>query len=111
MAAKIIDGKQISADIRLELAEDVKKMESEHGITPGLAVVLVGEDPASEVYVNNKEKACLEIGFKSIKHVLPAETTEAELLALVDKLNKQEDCLLYTSDAADDLTRVDLGGR
>ncbi|MBK5226421.1 MAG: bifunctional methylenetetrahydrofolate dehydrogenase/methenyltetrahydrofolate cyclohydrolase FolD [Thermoleophilia bacterium] len=91
MAAEIIDGKQISADIRAELAEEVKKMESEHGITPGLAVVLVGEDPASQVYVNNKEKACLEIGFKSIKHVLSAETTEAELLALVDKLNQQED--------------------
>ena len=91
MAAKIIDGKQISADIRAELSELVKKMQAEHGITPGLAVVLVGEDPASQVYVNNKEKACLEIGFKSIKHVLPAETTEAELLALVDQLNKQED--------------------
>lgn len=91
MAAEIIDGKQISADIRAELAELVKKMQAEHGITPGLAVVLVGEDPASQVYVNNKEQACLEIGFKSIKHVLPAETTEEELLALVEKLNRQED--------------------
>jgi len=91
MAAEIIDGKQISADIRAELAEEVKKMESEHGIKPGLAVILVGEDPASQVYVNNKEKACLDIGFNSIKHVLPAETTEDELLALVDKLNNQED--------------------
>ena len=91
MAAEIIDGKQISADIRVELAELVKKMQAEHGITPGLAVVLVGEDPASQVYVNNKEQACHDIGYKSIKHVLPAETTEDELLALVDKLNGQED--------------------
>ncbi|MHB8792478.1 MAG: bifunctional methylenetetrahydrofolate dehydrogenase/methenyltetrahydrofolate cyclohydrolase FolD [Thermoleophilia bacterium] len=91
MAAEIIDGKQISADIRAELAELVKKMQAEHGITPGLAVVLVGEDPASQVYVNNKEQACLDIGFKSIKHVLPAETTEEELLELVEKLNRQED--------------------
>ncbi|MHB1390937.1 MAG: bifunctional methylenetetrahydrofolate dehydrogenase/methenyltetrahydrofolate cyclohydrolase FolD [Thermoleophilia bacterium] len=91
MTAEIIDGKQISADIRAELAEEVKRMQAEHGITPGLAVVLVGEDPASQVYVNNKEKACQEIGFKSIKHVLPAETTEAELLALIDQLNRQED--------------------
>lgn len=91
MAAEIIDGKQISADIRAELAELVKKMQAEHGITPGLAVVLVGEDPASQVYVSNKEQACHDIGFKSIKHVLPAETTEEELLALVEKLNRQED--------------------
>ncbi|MHB0866056.1 MAG: bifunctional methylenetetrahydrofolate dehydrogenase/methenyltetrahydrofolate cyclohydrolase FolD [Thermoleophilia bacterium] len=91
MTAEIIDGKQISADIRAELAEEVKRMQAEHGITPGLAVVLVGEDPASQVYVNNKERACQEIGFKSIKHVLPAETTEAELLALIDQLNRQED--------------------
>jgi methylenetetrahydrofolate dehydrogenase (NADP+)/methenyltetrahydrofolate cyclohydrolase len=91
MAATIIDGKQISADIRAEVAEETKKLIAEKGITPGLAVVLVGEDPASQVYVNNKEKACQEIGFNSIKYELPADTSEADLMKLVDELNNRDD--------------------
>jgi methylenetetrahydrofolate dehydrogenase (NADP+)/methenyltetrahydrofolate cyclohydrolase len=91
MAATIIDGKQISADIRAEVAEDTKKLIEEKGITPGLAVVLVGEDPASQVYVNNKEKACKEIGFNSIKYELPADTSEEDLMALVEELNNRDD--------------------
>ena len=91
MAATVIDGKQISADIRAEVAEQTKQLTREKGITPGLAVVLVGEDPASQVYVNNKEKACQEIGFNSFKHVLPADTSENDLMQLVDELNGRGD--------------------
>lgn len=91
MTATIIDGKQISADIRAEVAADVRKMKDQYGLTPGLAVVLVGEDPASQVYVRNKENACAEVGFNSYKYVLPAETSEADLLKLVEELNGRED--------------------
>jgi len=91
MTAQIIDGKKISSDIRAEVALDVKKMQEEHGVTPGLAVVLVGEDPASQVYVSNKEKACQEVGFNSIKHELPADTGEDDLMRLVDELNGRDD--------------------
>lgn len=85
--AKIIDGKKVSEHIRAQIAEGVKKLKQETGITPGLAAVLVGEDPASEIYVRNKRKACANAGIYSEEHKLPAETTEEELLALVDKLN------------------------
>ncbi len=91
MTAEIIDGKKVSADIRAEVAEDVKKMKAEHGLVPGLAVVLVGEDPASQVYVRNKENACEEAGFNSFKYVLPADTGEAGLLKLVGELNNRDD--------------------
>lgn len=91
MAAEIIDGKQISADIRAEVAEETKRLIAEKGVTPGLAVVLVGEDPASQVYVNNKEKACQEIGFNSFKYELPADTGEEELMKLIEELNNRED--------------------
>lgn len=91
MTAAIIDGKQVSADIRAEVAEEVKKMQAEHGLTPGLAVVLVGEDPGSQIYVNNKEKACEEVGFNSFKYVLPTETTQEELMKLVHELNARDD--------------------
>ncbi len=91
MAASIIDGKQIAADVRAEVAAEVKKMQAAGGPTPGLAVVLVGEDPASQVYVNNKDKACQEVGFNSFKHELPADTSEEDLLALVEELNGRED--------------------
>ncbi len=84
--AKIIDGKAIAAKIRGEIAEEVKRLGT-HGITPGLAVVLVGEDPASKVYVSMKEKACQDVGIFSDEHKLPAETGEGELLELIDKLN------------------------
>ena len=86
----IIDGKAISAAIRGEIAEKVKALKAEEGIVPGLAVIIVGEDPASKVYVRNKHRACEEVGFASFGYELPAETTEEELLALVDKLNRDD---------------------
>jgi methylenetetrahydrofolate dehydrogenase (NADP+)/methenyltetrahydrofolate cyclohydrolase len=87
MAGKLIDGKAISAQIKTELAQEVKKLQQDNDITPGLAVVLVGEDPASKVYVGQKEKACVELGFVSQKHVLPADVSEDGLLDLVRALN------------------------
>ncbi len=85
--AEIIDGKKVSEHIRAEIAEGVEKLKAETGVTPGLAAVLVGEDPASEIYVRNKRKACANAGMYSEEHKLPAETTEQELLNLVDRLN------------------------
>ncbi|MET3543905.1 methylenetetrahydrofolate dehydrogenase (NADP+)/methenyltetrahydrofolate cyclohydrolase [Paenibacillus favisporus] len=89
MTASIINGKQVSEDIRTGIADEVKELAAK-GVTPGLAVVLVGEDPASQVYVRNKEKACHDLGYYSEVHRLPASTTQEDLLALVDKLNKQD---------------------
>lgn len=88
--AKIIDGKAISAQVRAELAEETKLFEKENGFLPGLAVVIVGDDPASHVYVRNKARACDEIGFYSETHKLPKETTQEELEALIDRLNADE---------------------
>lgn len=85
--AKIIDGKAISKQIRVELAEERSRFEKEYGINPGLAVIIVGNDPASQVYVRNKKLACDEIGFYSESYELPEGTTQEELEALVDKLN------------------------
>lgn len=87
MAAQIINGKEIAAQIRLELKDRVAVLASQ-GRTPGLAVVLVGDNPASAVYVRQKKKACQEIGIYSEEHKLPASITQDELLALVDKLNQ-----------------------
>lgn len=87
MAAQIIDGKAIAADVRKEVAADVKALKETHGFTPGLAVVLVGEDPASKVYVKNKAAQTVECGMESFEYKLPAETSEQEILALVEKLN------------------------
>ncbi len=84
--AQIIDGKAIAATIRTRIAADVTVLTAK-GITPGLAVVLVGEDPASKVYVSMKEKACADVGIFSAEYKLPTETSEADLLALIDKLN------------------------
>lgn len=86
MSAKIIDGKQIAADIREELKAEVSALK-EKGIVPGLGVILVGEDPASKSYVTAKEKACENIGIYSDDNRLPAETSQEELLALVDQMN------------------------
>ncbi len=83
---KIIDGKFISASVKQEVFDEVAVLK-EKGITPGLAVIIVGDDPASKVYVANKEKACEQTGMKSFKHALPAETTNEELLSLIDSLN------------------------
>ena len=88
MTAEIIDGKAFAAKVRAQVAEHVARMKADHGITPGLAVVLVGEDPASQVYVRSKGKQTLEAGMASFEHKLPAETPEAELLELVETLNR-----------------------
>ena len=87
MTATIIDGKAFAARIRGEVAEHVARLKEAHGITPGLAVVLVGEDPASQVYVRNKHAQTLEAGMESFEHRLPADTPEADLLDLVARLN------------------------
>lgn len=86
-AAIIIDGKAVAAKVRQEVARDVQDFERQYGRAPGLHVVLVGEDPASQVYVRNKEKAALQVGIRGVTHSLPASTSEAELLALIDLLN------------------------
>ncbi|GJM16786.1 MAG: bifunctional protein FolD [Thermodesulfobacteriota bacterium] len=85
--AEIIDGKKVSEHIRAQIAEGVEKLKADTDITPGLAAVLVGDDPASEIYVRNKRKACANAGMYSEEHKLLAETTEQELLNLVDRLN------------------------
>ena len=88
--ANIIDGKAISAAIRSEIKEETLSFEKEHGFRPGLAVIIVGEDPASQVYVRNKRRACEEVGFYSEAYELPATTTQEELNTLVDKLNAND---------------------
>lgn len=88
--AKIIDGKAISKQIREEISAERAEFTAKTGITPGLAVIIVGEDPASQVYVRNKRKACDEVGFYSESYELPAETTQEELETLVDKLNNDD---------------------
>ncbi len=84
---KRIDGKAFADLLRVQLTEEVAALKAEHGLQPGLAVVLVGVDPASQVYVHNKARTCEEIGMLSVEHRLPAYTPEADLLALVAKLN------------------------
>lgn len=88
MGATLIDGKAFAANVRGQVADQVAKLIEEQGITPGLAVVLVGEDPASQVYVKNKHKSTVEVGMNSFEHRLEADTSEADLLALIDQLNK-----------------------
>ena len=85
-----IDGKAIAASVRAEVAEEVSKLK-EQGITPGMAVVIVGDDPASRIYVNNKKKACAEVGIYSEEYALPADTTQEALTALVKELNGRKD--------------------
>ena len=87
MTASIIDGKEIAATIREEIADDVAAMQAAHGIVPGLATVLVGSRKDSETYVRMKKKACAEVGIASFGHELPAEISQADLLALVQQLN------------------------
>lgn len=91
MPAKIIDGKAFAATVRAQVAEHVTQLKDNHGITPGLAVVLVGEDPASQVYVRSKGKQTVEAGMKSVEHKLEAETSEADLLKVIDDLNTDPD--------------------
>jgi methylenetetrahydrofolate dehydrogenase (NADP+)/methenyltetrahydrofolate cyclohydrolase len=87
MSAKIIDGKTIAAAIREEIKVEIHRRRALNQAVPGLAVVMVGEDPASAVYVRNKRKACEEVGIDSIAYDLPASITQQELVALIDKLN------------------------
>lgn len=88
---QIIDGKKVSAEVKENVKQLTEQLKKNHNITPGLAVVIVGDDPASRVYVNNKKKACEAVGFKSEEYALPAETTQEELLDLVNTLNNKED--------------------
>lgn len=85
--AKLINGKEVSAAVKLRVKNQTEELLEKNGITPGLAVVIVGNDPASRVYVNSKKKACAEVGFNSYEYALPEETTQQELLELVEKLN------------------------
>lgn len=88
MTAEIIDGKAFAAELRGKIAHHVQHIKNEHGVTPGLAVVLVGEDPASQVYVRSKAKQTVEAGMKSVEHRLEKDTSEAVLLALIEQLNQ-----------------------
>lgn len=90
MSAQIILGKEIAAQIREELKREVAKLK-EKGVVPGLATILVGEDPASQVYIKNKIKACEEIGINSIHHHLPQDSSEEEVLGLIEKLNQNRE--------------------
>jgi methylenetetrahydrofolate dehydrogenase (NADP+)/methenyltetrahydrofolate cyclohydrolase len=87
VTAKVIDGKEFAAGVRARVAAHVARLKEEQGLVPGLAVVLVGEDPASQVYVRNKGAQTVECGMASFEHKLSAETSEADLLALIDRLN------------------------
>ena len=88
--ARIIDGKAISREVRGEIAADVAEFKQKYGCAPGLAVVIVGQDPASQVYVRNKKRACEEVGFYSESYELPEDTTQEQLIELVEKLNADE---------------------
>lgn len=88
MAARILDGKALARERRAQIRDEVARFQEETGVQPGLAVVLVGDDPASRVYVNNKEKACQAAGIYSEEHHLPATTSQAELLELIQQLNQ-----------------------
>ena len=89
--AKIIDGKAISAAIREEISTEVKDFEAKNGFKPGLAVIIVGENPASKVYVRNKKLACEQVGFNSEVIEMPEETSESELLSVIERLNNDKD--------------------
>jgi methylenetetrahydrofolate dehydrogenase (NADP+)/methenyltetrahydrofolate cyclohydrolase len=91
MTATIIDGRAIAAEITARVAEETRRLKAAAGVTPGLAVVLVGSDPASEIYVASKGKKAEELGFRSVQHTLPATTSETELLTLVASLNVDPD--------------------
>ncbi len=87
MSAKIIDGKAIAADLRVKVAAETRRLTAAHGLVPGLAVVLVGDNAASKTYVASKARALIETGMRPFDHQLPADTSEADLLALIAKLN------------------------
>ncbi len=89
--AILIDGKKTSAELREEIRKETEKLINEKGVRPGLAVILVGDDPASAIYVRNKKRGCEEVGFLSREYRLPAETKEEELLSLIDRLNEDDE--------------------
>src|SRR4051812_15328027 len=91
MAAQIIDGKAVAARVRAEVAVDVEAFVADHGRPPGLATILVGDDPASAVYVNGKQKACAEAGIQGFDHRLPADAAEDDVIALIEQLNADDD--------------------
>ncbi len=104
-----IDGKQVAADVLAECVSEIETLKAA-GVTPGLAVVLVGEDPASQVYVNSKVKKCGELGLHSKKIAMSAETTQAELLAVVRELNADDlDAMSWEAVASDALGRINIG--
>ncbi len=88
---KLLDGKKVSLEVKDSLKEMTQKLKEEKGYVPCLAVIIVGEDSASKVYVANKKKACEYIGYKSLEYALPQETTQCELIALIEKLNADEE--------------------
>ena len=88
--AQLIDGKAVSAAVKAEVAEETAKLRDEKGLKVGLAVVIVGSDPASRVYVNNKKKACEAVGFQSFEYALDESTTQEQLLDLVNVLNRDD---------------------
>ncbi len=90
MSSNIIDGKTISAQVNAETAQEVRELREKYQIEPALAVILVGEDPASQVYVSRKAKMCAELGIRSEKIVMDKDTTQEELLAVIDRLNKDD---------------------
>ena len=90
MTAKVIDGKSIAADIRAEVAEGVAELQARHGVVPGLAVVLVGDDPSSAVYVRNKQRAAVEVGMVAQDIKLAADASQDEVLAHIDRINRDE---------------------
>lgn len=94
-AAGVLDGKATAGAIKAELTERVRTLKSEHGITPGLGTVLVGDDPASHSYVGGKHRDCAEVGIQSIRRDLPADITQAELADVVDELNANPECTGY----------------
>jgi len=89
--AEIINGKYVSSEVRKSITADIESFKRDFGVTPGLAVILVGNNPASAVYVRNKHKACLEVGINSYEITMPEETTEDELLSKIDELNENPD--------------------
>ncbi|MDJ0919273.1 MAG: bifunctional methylenetetrahydrofolate dehydrogenase/methenyltetrahydrofolate cyclohydrolase FolD [Woeseiaceae bacterium] len=89
--AKRIDGKALAAEMSETIADETRELLEQHGIKPGLAVVIVGEDPASQVYVRNKKRRAESLGFNSVQHSLPADTDQGTLLALIDELNSSDD--------------------
>ena len=88
--SKIIDGKAVSQSVKDRIKEQAAQLKEKYGVTAGLAVIIVGDDPASRIYVNNKKKACEYVGFDSYEYALPKETTESELVELINKLNNDD---------------------